>query len=105
MLADAQQVLQGCVTWIHRREFFMQLARGMYKTSQQHVAVHDLLRAFAGRGVRLQIDCPPGLWIDTAATALALEEAMSNARKYGDEGSDIQIRMSAASVGAADDGD
>jgi len=105
MLADAQQVLQGCVTWIHRREFFMQLARGMYKTSQQHVAVHDLLRAFAGRGVRLQIDCPPGVWIDTAATALALEEAMSNARKYGDEGSDIQIRMSAASVGAADDGD
>lgn len=64
----------------------------MYKTSQQHVAVHDLLRAFAGRGVRLQIDCPPGLWIDTAATALALEEAMSNARKYGDEGSDAPGR-------------
>ena len=29
MLADAQQVLQGCVTWIHCREFFMQLARGV----------------------------------------------------------------------------
>ena len=131
LLLSAQNSLQSCVDWIHKREvshraaieprvlafaraplrchtrppllplprivplqFFIQLTHGQYHSSLRLVRVHELLRRIGSQSV-LRLDCPPSLLLDDVALSLALEEALSNARKYGDGAKEIVISASA----------
>ena len=76
-------------------QFFIQLTHGHYQSSLRLVCIHDLLRRI-GAQVVLRLNCPQWLLLDDVALSLALEEAMSNARKYGDGAKDIVVSAFAA---------
>ena len=78
--------------WIHRRELFLQLAHGSYMSTLQLGSVQQVLRSCVGADVTLQVTSARTLWFDVVAVALALEEGLSNARKYGDGACAIVVR-------------
>ena len=91
LLVSAQESLHSCTRWVHQREFFLQLAHKRYQTCLRLVSVHEALRRCAGPSVALRIECPPSLCVDEVVLSLCLEEALSNARKYGDMAKAIVI--------------
>jgi two-component sensor histidine kinase len=95
-LEEADTALQTCVTWLHDREFFIQLSHGSYQTSLRHVHMLDLLRRCSTMvpQVVVRLDCAPALCTDDVAISLCLEEAMSNARKYGDTSEPVLLAAS-----------
>jgi len=98
LLIEVQASLQECVEWIHRRETFIQFASGRYTSSLQPVSVHKVLQRCAGPDATVQLlDCPPSIWMDVVVAALVVEEAATNARKYGDPNAPIIVRATVSS--------
>jgi hypothetical protein len=68
------------VDWIHRRELFLQLASGSYKSTQARVEVRtELYRTLSGHHkVKAKVQTPRTLELDVDMLALMLEEGASN---------------------------
>ena len=79
----------ACAQWCHKREVFLQIEAGVYCTSRSQMALGPVLRACAGAAANLQLLGPlektsTELLVDATILKLTLEEALSNARKYGE---------------------
>lgn len=88
-LATVRSQMGVTVDWIHRREMFLQLSAGTYRSAPTAVNVGaELRRTLSGhQDFELQVRTPLVLMLDADMLAVMVEEAASNAAKYKAEGS------------------
>ena len=79
-LREVIEQMRVTVEWIHRRELFLQLASGSYKSAPARVDVRaELRRTLSGRHkVKVRVQTPRTLELDVDMLALMLEEGASN---------------------------
>lgn len=88
LVRQVHDLLLQCADWTHKREVFLQLEAGTYQSARPPVDLETLLRRIGGD--ELDVDCcrscdaSKRVAIDSQMLAVQIEEALANARKYGD---------------------
>ena len=99
------EMLKRAVQWCHRRQMFVQLETGVYRSARSACDVRELLQRTTSseQTVELDVHCPRGIRIDQAVLEVVIEEALSNARKYREPGTHITLRAEFQPPGCATD--
>ena len=93
-----QGVLKEMMSWCQARELFLQLEHGVYRSCRTPVKLPALLRKLAGGDAH--VVCSQQLQashvsIDDTVLRIVVEEALSNARKYGAAGAPVRVHATA----------
>lgn len=88
-LDEVRRMLQAATEWVHKRQFFLQLESGEYSSSPVQCNLQDRMETLLG---------PDGIYdgvvdvcVDINVAELVAQEALSNARKYGNREHPIHI--------------
>ena len=90
LLEQVREMLGDASEWCHRRQLFVHLEAGTYESHRVECALSDVLKRIVGSDG--MVESVSGALLDTTVLTLAVQEGLSNARKYRSPTSNVRVK-------------